>query len=189
MTRSAGARTPPLSGDAEQIAWDVAARELDKFDAGEQTYGHHAAEEIAKAIRALPPLSPWREAIEAAAKAVEEMPMSSSDRADLLAMLLIKQCAVDRIRSLSPPAASPWRDISSAPKGMKILLAYRNELGKWRTVLGCYYETGTLESEHAESGFAPPGWYEETEAYDEISLVDGAPTLWQLISPPAGDAG
>lgn len=39
--------------EAEQIAWDVAARELDKFDAGEQTYGHHAAEEVAKAIRAL----------------------------------------------------------------------------------------------------------------------------------------
>lgn len=39
--------------EAEQIAWDEAERQLALYDAGTQTYGHHAAEFIAKAIAAL----------------------------------------------------------------------------------------------------------------------------------------
>jgi hypothetical protein len=39
--------------ECAQIAWDEAERQLALYDAGEDTYGHHAAEFIAKAIRSL----------------------------------------------------------------------------------------------------------------------------------------
>ncbi|MCC2649857.1 MAG: hypothetical protein K0R61_42 [Microvirga sp.] len=54
---------------AEQIAWDEAERQLALFDEGKTTYGHHAAEFIAKAIRALS-LSRGREGCGAGAAAL-----------------------------------------------------------------------------------------------------------------------
>ena len=37
--------------ECQQIAWDEAERQLALYDEGKTTYGHHAAENIAKAIR------------------------------------------------------------------------------------------------------------------------------------------
>lgn len=88
-------------------------------------------------------------------------------------------------RRADPPTG--WRGIESAPKGVKLVLGYHNRLGKGRTILGCYYEEGTLESDHEESGFAPPGWYEATEAYEELAPLDESPIAWQplpLLIPP-----
>lgn len=82
--------------------------------------------------------------------------------------------------------AETWLPIESAPKGRKLIVGYFNPLGNWRSVMGCYYLDGTLESETDECGFAPEGWYEETEAYEYLMPMDQDPTHWQsLPDPPA----
>lgn len=86
---------------------------------------------------------------------------------------------------------SGWRDIATAPKGLKLIAGYWNELGKWRTITACYYESGTLESynDTAEDGFASEGWYEESETHDEI-MPCTTPTHWQpLPTPPTATGG
>lgn len=76
-----------------------------------------------------------------------------------------------------------WQPISSAPKGEKLIVAYRNPLGKWRRVMATYWIEGTLEGEIDDSGFAPEGWYEATEAYEYLMPLEEEPTLWTF--PPA----
>lgn len=71
-----------------------------------------------------------------------------------------------------------WQPITSAPKGVKVLLAYRNNQNRWRRVLGRYWEAETLESEHEDSGWAEPGWYEATEAYEYLMPLEHDPVLW-----------
>ena len=79
---------------------------------------------------------------------------------------------------------SDWQPIETAPKGKKLILGYRNQLGKWRTVLGHYWLADTLESDDTESGFADEGWYEATEAYEELMPLDCDPTDWQPLPEP-----
>ena len=79
-------------------------------------------------------------------------------------------------------AAEGWRDISSAPKNRKVIVGYFNELGKWRSVMATYYTEGTLESPDCdEEGFAPEGWYEESETHDEILPLYHRPTKWMPL--------
>jgi hypothetical protein len=56
--RAARADRDAVLEKCEQAADDVAVEELDKFDKGEATYGHHAAEEIKRRIRAIKE-KPW----------------------------------------------------------------------------------------------------------------------------------
>lgn len=78
-----------------------------------------------------------------------------------------------------------WQPIDTAPRGRKIIVGYRNELGLWRTILACYYEVGTLEcgEEQDEDGFAPEGWYEESETSDTIFRCS-VPISWQPLPEP-----
>jgi len=80
------------------------------------------------------------------------------------------------------PAA--WQPIETAPKRTKLLLAYRNQLGKWRRVQGEYWPSEELESDHSESGFADEGWYEATEAYEEMAPLEHDPTHWMPLPEP-----
>ncbi len=79
---------------------------------------------------------------------------------------------------------SEWQPIETAPKGKKLLLGYRNRAGQWRTVTGCYYLPGTLAVDEDWSdvgGFAPEGWYEESETQDHLWLCDEPPTHWMPL--------
>ena len=76
---------------------------------------------------------------------------------------------------------SEWRPIEIAPKGVKLLCAYRNALGKWRRIIARYYLPNTLEAnEESENAFAPEGWYEESETREEIEMCE-TPLLWQPL--------
>lgn len=93
---------------------------------------------------------------------------------------------VERIAD-EPPGRmqSEWQPISSAPRGPKLLVAYRNRLGKWRRVLATYYGFQELESidQGSEDGYAPEGWYEACEASEEIMRTDEEPEFWQALPP------
>jgi hypothetical protein len=107
-------------------------------------------------------------------------------------VLDILNAAPDELSS-EPLAASPavqavptWQPIETAPKGRKIVVGYPNRLGKWRTVIACYYLPQTLQREDEfdgddDDGYAPEGWYEESETQDGILPTDEAPTHWQPL--------
>lgn len=77
-----------------------------------------------------------------------------------------------------------WQPIETAPKMRKLIVGYANALGKWRTILAQYWLDGELESETDDSGFAPEGWYEATEAYEYLMPVDLEPTHWMPLPDP-----
>ena len=84
-----------------------------------------------------------------------------------------------------------WQTIETAPKGKKVLAAYRNELGNWRRIIARYYLPGTLEAgdddENAdENGYSlEGGWFEETGTHDYILRCN--PTHWQALPEPPND--
>ena len=84
-----------------------------------------------------------------------------------------------------------WQDIATAPKdGKYVILAFKNHYGKWRRVIGFYAQEGTVcANEDSDDEFAPPGWYEYHDAYEEYeSLTDQLPILWQPLPPPPESA-
>lgn len=81
-------------------------------------------------------------------------------------------------------AKDEWQPIETAPKGRKLIVGYLNRANRWRTVMGCYYEPETLESEETESGWAEAGWYEESDTYDVIMPCDCEPTHWMPLPAP-----
>jgi hypothetical protein len=86
-----------------------------------------------------------------------------------------------------------WQPIETAPKGRKVIVAYRNRLGKWRTVMGHYYLPQTLQMENDrddldDDGYAPEGWYEESETQDAILPTEEPPTHWMALPTPPEDA-
>lgn len=103
-----------------------------------------------------------------------------------------KSCEADWIKHLAAAPAAPqsgWQPIETAPKGPKVLVAYETAPGKWWRVLARYWPANTLESDHDESGFAEEGWYEATEAYEELMPVEAEPTFWHPLPAAPGREG
>lgn len=92
----------------------------------------------------------------------------------------------------SPPAASPWRDISSAPKDgtlLLLLIVSDEDLGTpLEDVLGPSRTVGFNNLDHdGEDEWKVAGWNWENDYFTEGR---GRPVAWMLFpSPPAGDAG
>jgi hypothetical protein len=92
------------------------------------------------------------------------------------------ELASEALRTAAPAVQQDgWMPIESAPKNRKVLVAYRNSLGKWRRVMACHY----TESEIAEweNDDSTPGWYEECESQEVILPVEGTPELWHELPP------
>lgn len=91
--------------------------------------------------------------------------------------------------AIATERATQWQPIETAPKNRKLIVGYFNRLGNWRSVMGCYFTEGVLESDTDESGFAPEGWYEDTEAYEYLMPMDHEPTRWMPLpaSPKTQD--
>lgn len=86
------------------------------------------------------------------------------------------------LRAAQGDGVAGWQPIETAPKNRKLIVGYFNPLGKWRTILATYFTEGTLESDTDDSGFAPEGWYEATEAYEYLMPVEHEPERWMF--PP-----
>lgn len=87
------------------------------------------------------------------------------------------------------PITSQWLPIESAPKMTKIIAGYFNKCGKWRTITARYYVENTLQIDDDyrgdEEGYAPAGWYEESESHCENLLpVDEPLVFWMHLPPP-----
>lgn len=78
-----------------------------------------------------------------------------------------------------------WLPIDSAPKGKKIVVAYRNSHGMWRRVMARYYPADTLCNADMDSDeeFAPEGWYEESETHNEQLQSVEHPQIWCDLPP------
>ena len=84
---------------------------------------------------------------------------------------------------------SEWQPIKTAPKGPKLIAGYFNGAGNWRTILARYYLPGTLEQEDGdgdtdENGYAPEGWYEESESHETLLPTYEPPTHWMPLPEP-----
>jgi hypothetical protein len=88
-----------------------------------------------------------------------------------------------------------WQPIETAPKMRKIIVTYKNELGKDRCVMACYYEANALEmnDDYADVGtydeatgqsFAPAGWYEEVDHEGDVYALCGEPAHWKPLPAP-----
>ena len=87
-------------------------------------------------------------------------------------------------------AENAWQPIKTAPKGKKLTVGYLNRGGNWRSVMACYYLPKTLEAADDchygvdEEGYAPEGWYEESETHESILPTDEPPTYWMPSPTP-----
>lgn len=89
--------------------------------------------------------------------------------------------------------AMKWMPIEEAPKGAMVLVYYKNALGKSRIVKAFYAQKHTLEcdedfadyDEDADQYYAPEGWYEDIDNWDEFSSIRitcGEPTHFIPLS-------
>lgn len=95
-----------------------------------------------------------------------------------------QELATEPVESLVSHVHGSWQPIEAAPKNRKLIVGYFNPLKNWRTVVACYFTDGNLESDTDESGFAPEGWYEATEAYEYLMPCDQEPTHWMPLPEP-----
>jgi len=92
---------------------------------------------------------------------------------------------------------SEWLPIESAPHGPNLILAFRNDAGKWRRVIGWHAKqfeievdaeelhSGLEEGPAGEAIYAKPGWYEYLDA-DEAPCNRIWPTHWMPLPSPPG---
>lgn len=95
--------------------------------------------------------------------------------------------------------ANPWLPIESAPKGVAVLIHYKNRLGKSRVIKARYIERFTEEAGHdCEEGVDEydeandrytytQGWWEMIDNWDEYGFVmvhEGQPDMWHPIPTP-----
>jgi hypothetical protein len=98
------------------------------------------------------------------------------------------ELASEALRTAAPAVQQDgWMPIESAPKNRKVLVAYKNSLGKWRRVMASYATAADIEEAGEDSGYgdtgAKPGWYEECESQKTIMPVEGEPELWHELPP------
>jgi hypothetical protein len=108
-------------------------------------------------------------------------------------MVQANASAVVSSEKVNQPAE--WSPIETAPKGRKIICGFRNEAGKWRTVMGQYIRAFTMEMEDDwgdvrddDDGcfYVPEGWYEDVYSA-EMAGESIDPTHWMpLPTPPDG---
>ncbi len=90
---------------------------------------------------------------------------------------------------------SDWQPIETAPQMRKLIVFYRNALGKGRCVMACYYRAHSLEmhddyqdvgewDEASGASYAPAGWYEEHDTDDPMMPLAGEPTHWMPLPEP-----
>lgn len=92
------------------------------------------------------------------------------------------------LRSLADQVeALQWQPIETAPHNERVLVFYTYTNGVGRRIIATYYRAETLESEYEESGYAEPGWYEESYAADTIYPIEQEPTHWMPLPPPPHD--
>lgn len=91
-----------------------------------------------------------------------------------------------------------WQPIETAPKGIAILIYYKNSCDKGRTVKAEYIERWTTESdpesdnceysEEKDCYYTPEGWYEVIDNWDEFSSVaicrSNTITHWMSLPEP-----
>lgn len=80
-----------------------------------------------------------------------------------------------------------WLPIDEkAPRdGCTVLLGFRNELGRWRTVRGQWFAEGELDEWNDGDSESPAGWYEVAETPDDPpNCWQISPTNWQHLPPP-----
>ena len=88
--------------------------------------------------------------------------------------------------------------------GRKVLAAYKNRHGKWRTILGHYLEakkelsTGENDEgideydEDSDEYFMKGGWYENIENwgdYDSVTVSEGTVSHWAPLPEPPQEQG
>ena len=87
-----------------------------------------------------------------------------------------------------------WQPIATAPKMRKLIVFYRNALGKGRCVMACYYQAHSLEmhDDYAEVGhydettgesYAPEGWYEEHDRDSPLMPIQEELSHWMPLPP------
>lgn len=85
-----------------------------------------------------------------------------------------------------------WQPIKTAPRGLKVLVGYRNSHGHWRNITAMYYPKDTLPREDVnddwEDEFAPAGWYETSETHEYIIQTEYPPTHWMPLPKPPSAA-
>ena len=95
-----------------------------------------------------------------------------------------------------------WQPIETAPKGKKIIVYYKNENGKGRTVVAKFVPRFSEECDCDDGGsweyspqdddkyYTKEGWYEVAENFDEYGGfgLHHKPTHWMpLPKPPVGE--
>lgn len=86
-----------------------------------------------------------------------------------------------------------WRPVETAPMdGRAMLIHYKNSSGMGRTIKAMYAPKFFLEcdedyaeyDEDADQYYAPEGWYELIDNWDEFSSIkvhEGEPTHWMPL--------
>lgn len=125
-----------------------------------------------------------REALEYAAMGLDRVHTSLTSNGPKQASGEMTLHFRDAARAALTPADDGWRPIETAPKNLKIIAGYFNELGNWRTIIACYHTQLPWSDEYdqeSDSEYAPEGWYEECDSSEAIYPASCRPTHWRPL--------